>query len=280
MSTKLLINFVFFVLFAVFSSNALEPELTSDKITFNGYEINTLYSKQDKKIEKLVISKNKKIIFTAEGIISIKQGRNLNEVQTISKIKDQLLIIEDYSRGAHCCYTTTIIKLNDPFKIIATLHGENSPVVLNPISKKAHFVASLQDWTYAYKWVCFAKSPAPKVILHYQDNQYVPDLNSMKKNKLSLSLINKSITAINDKLYPAFNYGDEDNKNREEYLAKLLHLALDLTYKGQVSEAWKAIHKTWPGDLSSKNQFIEDFKKTLKESPYYESINALNNGNI
>lgn len=235
--------------------------------------------------DKILIMDNGKEVFTTEGSISVQQGYELEEINDPFVIKSPILIINEYSGGAHCCYTTTILNLSEKFKILAIFKGGHSPIELRKSNHEANFEVKLDDWTYAYRWTSFADSYAPRVILHSKGGKYVPDVEAMRKPPLSKKQLDEIISTINSDKYISFKYAYKDNmdtlavketRSNGAYFDAVLKIVLDLIYSGQASQAWYVIDKTWPSDSQSKQLFIKDLKQAIRESPYFEAINTIN----
>ena len=179
----------------------------------------------------------------------------------ISSINPPLFVVNSYSGGAHCCYTTTIIKLGTEFQLIAKLDGGYSPVVIKPDRNSKQFKIEVEDWSYANRCTSFAKSYAPKVILHYEKGQYIADLKAMSTIANNNTVVDSFIKHINSLKYKAFKYVEDQSKEplsaeeilaNEAYFGKLLTAMFDLIYSGNFIQAIYVLDQTWPGDLQSK----------------------------
>jgi hypothetical protein len=236
--------------------------------------------------DKLIISQNGKLLFEEEGNITFREVLNLDEIGDLKKITFPTIVIDNYSGGAHCCFTTSIIDLADKLNI-SKFEGVNGYVELRPIANSNYFKVIIPDNAYIYLWTSFASSPFPEVIMYYdaKSNIYQLNISSMKKAKLSREALRKKINHINAKTYKNFKYAykeDSDlltfnNRNaNEEYFAKLLPIVLDLIYSGNMSQAMEITDKTWPSNKESKKLFISDLNKTIRKSPYADAILKLN----
>jgi hypothetical protein len=236
--------------------------------------------------DKLIISQNGKLLFEEEGNITFREVLNLDEIGDLKKITFPTIVIDNYSGGAHCCFTTSIIDLADKLNI-SKFEGVNGYVELRPIANSNYFKVIIPDNAYIYQWTSFASSPFPEVIMYYdaKSNIYQPNISSMKKAELSREALRKKINHINAKTYKNFKYAYKEdldlltfnNRNaNEEYFAKLLPIVLDLIYSGNMSQAMETTNKTWPSNKESKKLFISDLNKAIRKSPYADVILELN----
>jgi len=136
-------------------------------------------------LNELLITRKDQELFTKVGVNSIRSGADLKLIEDLNNIFSPILIVADYSGGAHCCYSTTILKLDQNFKRLAEFEGGHSEVKVKKLQGADSFRIELNDWNYAYKWTSFADSYAPKVVLYLvQDNVYVA-YKEMKEKPLS-----------------------------------------------------------------------------------------------
>jgi hypothetical protein len=149
--------------------------------------------------DKIIIMHDRKILIEETGVVSLNNGYDLQEITDLNEINSPLVVINSYSGGTHCCHQTTILDLSKTFKIIASVAGNNSTVELLKTSDSELFKLEILDWSYAYLWTSFSKSPAPKVVLIYKGRKYVPDLKAMQKAKLSPEALASEISKINAK---------------------------------------------------------------------------------
>jgi hypothetical protein len=91
-------------------------------------------------------------------------------------------VVWSWSGGAHCCYAFDIFQIGDTFKFIDHLETRNAiESDFKDLRGAGNLVLVTYDWTFEYWNASFAESHAPKVILHYQNNKYRPDLELMRK---------------------------------------------------------------------------------------------------
>ncbi len=274
-------NIIFFLLFSALVSvsnvAAESNRLNTQTSKYKDYIIKFMQGEAPSgALDKLLITREGKKLFTIEGVQNIRDGADLKEIEDLNNITSPLLIVDDYSGGAHCCYGTTILNLHPDFKILAKFRGGHSEVKIEKLSKPDSFRVKLDDWSYSYKWTSFAGSHAPEVILHLVVDKVSVAPKEMKKKPLSSQELNHIIQDINSTNYPNFEYYPLEQQKDERYISKLLKPVLDLIYSGNTKQAQQIIEQTWPGDKPSKEHFIRDLKQTLRQSRYYNDIVELN----
>lgn len=237
-------------------------------------------------LNKLLITRKDQQLFIVEGVQSIRSGADLKKIENLNNITSPLLIVKDYSGGAHCCYTVTIIRLGPDFKILAQFEGSHSPIKIEKLPKPLSFRVKLSEW-YAYRWACFASSPAGDVILHFNKDKYFVAIDEMRKKPLTNQELEKIINDINSKDYLNFKYAypfmgtvdslsENERRSNDEYFRGLLSVIFDLIYSGRSRQAREIIDRTWPGDKEAKKLFILHVQQAVKESKYYDALIALN----
>ncbi len=272
---------IFFLLFSPLVSAAdLDPESKMPSTQTGMYKDYIIKFAQGESpnvvLNKLSITRQGKDLFTMEGVQNIRSGTDLKEIGDLNIINSPLLIVDDYSGGAHCCYSTTILKLHPDFKILATFEGKDSEVEIEKLSSPDSFRVRLKDWSYAYKWTSFAGSHAPEIVLHLVGDTVSVAHKEMVKKPLNSQELNHIIQDINSTNYPDFEYYPLEQQKEELYFSKLLKPVLDLIYSGNTEQAQQIIDQTWPGDEASKERFMSDLKQALLESNYYNDIAELN----
>ncbi|QQE12483.1 hypothetical protein JD969_03150 [Planctomycetota bacterium] len=182
----------------------------------------------------------------------------------------------EWSGGAHCCYTTTIIEKRDN-QIVTLFEQElgNSNIRLEDLDNDTFPELVIHDDTFAYWNTSFAGSPFPKTIFKFDGNQYTIYPQLMK----SPPLTQDQITAFLDKL--------KAEESKPEYQSIKFELFqsqfTDLFYTGNAPQAFTLLDLAYPsntisisGQISSKDQFISEFKAQIQKSPYYTAIRKLN----
>ena len=193
--------------------------------------------------------------------------------RSITSDKQPNLVVREWSGGAHCCYTFTILQISDVFRVVDQIDTRNDDYPeFKDLRKDGSLDLVMDDWTFEYWHVCFADSPSPTVILLYQNHKYRPDLELMKKPAPSdqeLHIMAKSMSA---KFDSATKFNDD-----EKWAApvELWGKMLDLIYSGNMDSAWKLCDLSWPAKHPGKELFLKEFADKLMTSPYYNDINQV-----
>ena len=110
------------------------------------------------------------------------------------------------------------------------------------------------------------QSPAPDVILRFRYGKFRLAQNLMRKPSPN----NKDLAARAKKIVG--NWDTLEQGPPDEYWGELL----DLIYTGNARRAWSFAEEAWPRDKQGRGEFIEEFKKQLRKSPYWEELKKLN----
>jgi hypothetical protein len=187
------------------------------------------------------------------------------------------LVISEWLGGANCCLTLHIFEIGPTFKKLGTIdagYGDSGPHFLSPAkdSKTTGDAVQIHDWTFANWNTDFADSPAPKVILRFDDNAFriAPDLMRAAPPSPS-DLATRASTVKN---YPSSAKGGEWPHG--QISPDLWSTMLDLIYSGHADEAWKFLDDAWPPKVQGKDKFAQDFRAQLAKSPYWHAVGAMN----
>ncbi|MBN1364560.1 MAG: hypothetical protein JW976_07135 [Syntrophaceae bacterium] len=192
------------------------------------------------------------------------------------------IIIEQYSGGAHCCYSYDIFSLGKKLRLIDSLDGTHSTFDFEDLDGDGKYEAIGTDFVFVY-WAGlfgFPDSPAPGIILRWKNGKY----------RLAGDLMKKPPPLEKD-LYKKMPYIDREDRSysvltREErsYLV-LTTVMVELIYTGNGNLAlkycdWfmKNIYKDKPKKeiIKKRDEFLADFKKQLKESFYWPELKKMN----
>ncbi len=229
---------------------------------------------------ELIISKNGNSVFHInQGVTNVDSGYDLKNIEKLDSITSPILVITETSGGMHCCWTTTILNLEDNLKILAKFDGGSAPAELLLAPEENGFIVTIFDGVYEYKFTSLADSPQPKIILSLQNGKYLFDQARMQRTFLDDTQLISIVDGINSKKYLNFKY-EFGYKNDALYFRPLLNVVLDLIYSGRAEQAWLIIDRTWPGDKNSKNKFITDLTDCIGKSKYAEALNQMNNTDI
>lgn len=177
------------------------------------------------------------------------------------------LLISEWSGGAHCCYTFYLFEIGKEFKKVAEIKAEHSSLSYFKDldeDKKLEFVSN--DWVFAYWHTGFAQSPAPQIILRFQNNQYVLATDLMRRPAPAVSEIESKIHEIRQ----------SESWQAKEPPVDLWAWMLEWIYSGHAKLAWEFFDKAWLEKIPGKKKFLSEFRSQLSKSPYWPQIKKMN----
>jgi len=212
------------------------------------------------------------------------------------------VVIIEFSGGAHCCLWYHILELGKSPKILATISGLHANPIFEDVDGDGVFEVQVYDWTFAYWRACFFESPAPRVILQWQEGKYrvapelmwnpAPPPEELKAQAESLKReILKNLRPATGP-HPAPTTTDLDQKIWRTVLqctqplpgdydpetdtlpAGLWGEMLELIYTGHEDRAWAFLEAAWPEEIDGKENFLRDFRDRLEQSPYWQEMKA------
>ncbi len=247
----------------------------SQERTYRAYVVRTYQS--DDGDASLEILKGGSRVYAADGyrfeIGSIYEGDKVNSLISIgSDITGDgfpNLVVSEWTGGAHCCFYFHVFEIGHRFRHIQTINVAHADLAdFENVDDNPALEFPMSDWTFVYWRTCFADSPAPPVILKFQGQKYEMACDLMRKLGLSHDELNSLAAEI--KTLPEWK--------SEQPPVRLWSEMLDLIYTGNMLQAWKLVDHSWPKGITGKQEFMDDFKERLQESPFWEDVQKLNKG--
>ncbi len=182
------------------------------------------------------------------------------------------LIIGEWTGGAHCCFVFYVFELGaERLRKVATIDAKHSDLVyFEDVDHDGRFEFLINDWTFAYWRTGFMQSPAPDVILRFRDGKFRMALELMRKPSPKDEVLAQRAKDI------AAKWGSLGPGPPHEYWGELL----DLIYSGNAGRAWKFAEQCWPRERDGKEEFVNDFRKQLRQSPYWHELRELNGNDL
>jgi hypothetical protein len=144
------------------------------------------------------------------------------------------LIIETYSGGAHCCFSTLVYQLGSHLTKALETPLSNCGVSFEDLDGDGVFEVITCDDSFAYTYCPYAATPAVKVILRYNPGQgYLPaspQYEAWYADDVAYH------TAMAREAVPG-ELGEWDSSTK----CAVLPLVLDFLYTGQPERAWEAM---------------------------------------
>jgi len=175
------------------------------------------------------------------------------------------LVISYWSGGAHCCYTAHVFEIGGRFRKIASLNAENGPLDFEDLDGDGALEFVFRDWTFAYWRTSFNYSPAPRVVLRFQNGAYRMAPDFMRKPPASNDLLKEKAQEVLK--------GDWTN---ERVPPELWRYMVELIYSGNAKQAWAFFDMAWRPGAPGKATFLKDFRSQLAKSPYWSEVAAMN----
>lgn len=186
------------------------------------------------------------------------------------------LVVSEWTGGAHCCLVINLFNIGENFSPIQSVNAWDSYTRgFRNLDSDPSLELAIYDFTFRYWLTSFAQSPAPEVLLKYQDQQYRLAGDLMRRPGLSEVAL--------DKLANEIKLSDEWQQHVKSgsYVGtippvRLWAKMLNLIYTGNMSQAWALVDLAWPEGMEAKEIFLDAFKKELEGSPYWADLQKLN----
>ena len=242
-----------------------------DRLLYKGYGVRRFHDSKEN-VWFATVAKEGKTLAT------FKSGGPLKEMTRFGLFpflggKVKQLIIEQYSGGAHCCWSYWIFSLVPDFQTL--YNSQNYPVgyELAPkdLDKDGVFEFTQTILTFDYfDRLPHALSPLPAVIFKYQEkkNEYLPPNNAF--TEYLLRGIEEDIEKV-EELREKTDLATYDD-TRGDYLSLVLEVVLRYIYAGKEKEGWSFYHKEY--NLADKEEMKSKIRKKLESCLIYKEIYA------
>jgi len=182
------------------------------------------------------------------------------------------LVIGEWTGGAHCCFVFYVFELGpERLRKVATIDARHSDrVYFEDVDHDGRIEFLMNDWTFAYWHTGFMQSPAPDITLRFRDGRFRLALELMRKPSPRDEVLAQRAKEI------AAKWNSLEPGPPHEYWGELL----DLIYSGNAGRAWKFAEQCWPREKDGKEEFVNDFRKQLRQSPYWHDLRELNGNDL
>jgi hypothetical protein len=254
-----------------------------NSVSFGEYAVKTYFDpSSDQKDAYFEIFKNNKVIYrkqateTGERFVVGTLYDDDPDAKLVAMGNDITgdgkpdLLVSEWTGGANCCLTLHVFEIGSQFRKIASLDaafGDQGPHFVH-LAQGPGLQVQLHDWTFANWHTDFADSPAPKVILRYQNESYqvAPDL--MRTATVDM----KDLAAKADSVKTDAKHLHGGSWPDVNLPPKLWGTMLDLIYSGHRDLASQFLDMVWPKQIGGKADFRREFDEQLKRSPYWKSL--------
>lgn len=166
------------------------------------------------------------------------------------------LALSEWTGGAHAT-RVWVFELGEELRAHPPIAAAHDAVAyFEAVDARPGLEFRTHDWTFAHWRTDFASSPAPDVVLAYQDGAYRPAWGLMPPPRDS-ELDRQVATLQGD---PGWEAG--------EVPPALWAAMLDWIFGSQPTKAWELLERAWPEDRNDREAFAAAFRSQLAKSPY------------
>lgn len=183
--------------------------------------------------------------------------------------------VDYFSGGAHCCFDLHFFELGASVRHVKPLKTADERTIAIGKNPNGGLRLLTGDTTFTYWNIYFAGSPIPSVILDFQNGEFRPDFEAMKKPAPSPAALQKMARAARAELsgrpYKGDSFAGAGNDGydfKEPFWSEML----DLIYTGHEDLAWQYFDLVWRADKPGKEIFKRDFKNQLAQSEFWQMI--------
>jgi hypothetical protein len=170
------------------------------------------------------------------------------------------LIIETYSGGAHCCFSTLVYSLGERAEKLLETQASNCGGDFRDLDGDGVLEFVTCDDRFAYAYCPFAASPVVTAVLAYQAGQ-----GYLAAGPRFAEIYDEPIathTTLAEQAQPGA-LGEWDVTTK----CAVLPLVLDYLYAGRTERAWSELQRLYT--FPDAQAFREEIEKTVAASPLY-----------
>ncbi|MBV9957857.1 MAG: hypothetical protein JO360_05515 [Acidobacteria bacterium] len=251
-------------------SNPLEAVyIEGDELSYAGYDVLRSYDAAEAQ-SSARIRKNGR---TLEMFCCGGQHKNSTRIGLFPFLGDasKQLVIEQYSGGAHCCWSYEILELTPKRRNLfdGERYGGYIGYELTPkdLDGDGRYEFTQAVMSFDYFHMAHSFSVFPRAVFAYDEKRgtYLP-ANRRFKDYL--------LTGIEEDLERLAVEREKVEPNNialnEPYLSAVLQVMLKYIYAGQRQQGWTFFEEEY--FLSNKPQIRRDIRQALKDDPIYQSI--------
>ncbi len=203
--------------------------------------------------------------FVSNNIVTIAvPGQPTEQVETVYKI-DELsgkditgegnpdLILDIFSGGAHCCFSTVVYDLGSKLTKVMDLKPSNCSGKFADIDNDGKYEYVTCDDAFAYKYCPYVSSPVARVIFKYIPGQSYTPVNPQYSSQYDAD-IGRHLNMAEDAQPGGLAEWDGTSK------CAVLPLVLDYLYSGRTAEAWETLYRYYP------YPDVEDFRAEIEQT--------------
>lgn len=234
-----------------------------------------------------VFNKMKGVI--TDTIIKYRLDYNQSKVDLFKKADMDVVVLEIYSGGAHCCYGSLLyLESDSSFKLIynpVLNEGESGTFLKNIDNDHEPEIISSDD-AFVYFHGGSVTSYFPIIVFDIVDDKYFPSLKLTKEQLGQFKYLNsdlqfesydyEDLSALAKKIKSHHKWKSFKNKSYDEIafvkVGHFWHIMIELIYRDEYSTAMSFLDELWGEDIPYKEKFREEFLDRLKASSYINDV--------
>lgn len=245
-----------------------------DSISYKDYKVENHFD-YEKNIATVIVRKGNRLV-ARRSVETSSSGISCVAFYPLLGDKDEQLIIQQYTGGAHCCSVYWIYDLKPKVRLI--FNGEKwrigdgfDDLGFRNLDKDKHleFAQELMTFQYFYDGG-YPGSPSPVVVFDYdrKAKMYLPSNRFLSYLKERIDRITAEAKAQKDK------------GNEHTYRKWMLDVALSYIYAGRERTGWKIYRNIfgnnykflyWGGGVRETKKGYDDLKTEVKKLLYEDS---------
>jgi hypothetical protein len=252
-------------------ASALDKIYThDDRLSYNGYVIEKFQAKGEESWFA-TLKKGNKTLAKFEGGWN-KEWTNFGLFPFIGGEPKQL-VVEQYSGGAHCCYSYWIYDLSATPRLVFDngKYGTGNQLLPVDIDGDGAFELKHSVMAFDYFHMSHASSVFPQALFAYDKKagEYRPA--NQRLQAYSLAGIESDIKEL--EMLKAQGNPDNDDIYSERYFSAVLQVTLKYIYAGKRDEGWSFFNREYrTHEGINKEKMRAEVGETLREEPVYKYI--------
>lgn len=171
----------------------------------------------------------------------------------------------DWSGGAHCCYTTTVLTLGDTVGVLATIATGNRGLRLRNLDADPALEVETLDDAFAYWPGPYAASPAPLVRLDWRGPDLLPSCTLTFR-----ALDADSVMREADRFAQSLDWSQAPLASPA---GAVMARVLDLLYAGEDQLAFRVFERLRPAAHGAYlSQLLVEMGTRMNRSPYWPAL--------
>lgn len=182
------------------------------------------------------------------------------------------LVVTQFSGGAHCCFSYSIVSLEpSAARVVGFVPAEDGGAAFVDLNGDGMVELRVQESAFRYWNTYFAASPAPEVILRWNGAAYalapdlmaappIPEIELSRRASEVAETASRSVAASQAVL---------------SNIPLLWRTMLELIYAGHPARAAAFLDQAWPPGVPGKEQFRTDFNRQLRTSRFWPALQLI-----